>query len=449
MRGLLVAAPQSGSGKTVITQALIRLLCRRQQRVIAAKAGPDYIDAAYLGLAAAQDGRASSAINLDSWAMRKKSLLGVLQDSLQGGESPALLVVEGAMGLFDGAADGHGSSADLARLLGLPIVLVVDCRGQSRSIAALVQGFTRFCPNVRFAGVILNRVGSVRHGAMLRDALVQHCPEVNILGTIPRDSVYDLPSRHLGLVQAQELTDLQARQDRMAEHLAKHIGLQTLLDVAEDVRLPQAPVDGGLLPLQVQRLAVARDAGSSFLYQGQLQAWRRAGHEIMLFSPLNNEAPDQRAEAVFLPGGYPELHAASLARATRFRAGMNSAAQRGVMIYGECGGYMMMGRTLSDQSATRFPMLGLLPVEFHMQPQRCALGYRQVCALNDQLFAKAGQKMRAHEFHYARAEITPENQSRVQAMFATQDALGQPCAEVGMRCDNVMGSFIHAIDLAD
>ena len=431
MYGFILAAPQSGSGKTVITQALVRLLVQRGLDVVPAKVGPDYIDPQFLSLAAHE-----TCINLDPWAMRKQSREMLLA---QAQRPNAALIIEGVMGLFDGAADGSGSTADLAQELDLPVVLIVNAAKQSHSLAALVQGFCRFRPEIHIAGVVLNNVGSSRHETMLRPALREHCPETPIFGAIPRHETFALPERHLGLVQAAELKDHDSKQDTMARRLEQHLNVESLLDALRPVA--EYPKQNGLLPLTVQRLALAQDTAFGFLYSGQIQAWRQQGHEITTFSPLNNEAPDPLAEAIFLPGGYPELFAEQLSHADNFYTAMHKAAQSGLPIHGECGGYMTLGHYLIDHTGNRHKMLGLLPVGFRLMERKRALGYRQATLLHDHIFGTKGAKYKGHEFHYGKAETATD-----QPLFSTVDACGTLCPEEGMKLRSVSGSFVHLID---
>ncbi|NQY82560.1 MAG: cobyrinate a,c-diamide synthase [Alphaproteobacteria bacterium] len=449
MQGFVVAASQSGSGKTAITLALVRLLTQRNFNVVPAKVGPDYIDPQFLSLATAraevkQHGQ-QECINLDPWAMRGESLdMLIAQASAKLGATAydPLLVVEGVMGLFDGAADGSASTADLAVRLGLPIVLVVNAARYSTSIAALVQGFVRFRADVVIAGVILNQVGSTRHATMLREALARHCPDIAVFGAIPRNEVYAIPGRHLGLVQAQELVDHSAQQEHMAQHLEQYLDFDAVLDCAKPVQYMNN-VASGLLSLSVQRLAVAQDAAFSFLYAGQLQAWQTAGHEINVFSPLADQAPAANAEGILLPGGYPEIYAAALTQAKVFRSGMLNAAARGVQIHGECGGYMALGDSLTDHAGTTFPMLGLLPGAFRLHHCRRTLGYRAVTLQREHLFGQCGAYLRGHEFHYGAETNTTIN---TEPLFETVDARGTPCPETGVYQGAISGSFVHLVD---
>ncbi|MCB1387308.1 MAG: cobyrinate a,c-diamide synthase, partial [Nitratireductor sp.] len=304
----MLAAPASGSGKTVLTLALLRALGERGVDIRAAKAGPDYIDPAFHAAACG-----APSVNLDPWAMAP----GRLQH-LAAGQGGSHLMIEAMMGLFDGAADGSGSAAELAAMLGIPVLLAVDAAKQSHSIAALAEGFARHRDDVRVAGIVLNKVGSARHEHLLRAALEPL--GLPVIGAVPRDERLVLAERHLGLVQAQENDRLEAFVDSAAGLVAECCDLTVLESLFE----PASPVaaEGGVLPPLGQRIAIARDAAFAFCYRHMLEDWRAQGAELSLFSPLGDEAPAGDADAVFLPGGYPELHAGLLAEAGGFKAGM-------------------------------------------------------------------------------------------------------------------------------
>lgn len=451
--GLLIAAPSSGSGKTTLTLALLRRFRRLGRAVSSIKVGPDYIDP---GFHAAASGRA--CVNLDSWAMRDSTLLELVCSA---GAQSEFVLGEGVMGLFDGAPDGRGSTADLARFTGWPVVLVVDVRGMAASAAAVVHGFASLDPGVSLAGVVFNRVGSARHAESLTTA----CEKLGIpiLGFVPRSKAVDLPSRHLGLVQAGEQEDLEAFLDRAAEEVAGAIDCNRLADLACSANgAGSAGKEGtgpGLPPLG-QRIAVARDQAFAFSYSFLLEAWRKAGAELSFFSPLADQSPDPASDAVYLPGGYPELHGGRLAGNQRFLEGLRRAAEAGAVLYGECGGYMVLGQGLTDAEGTRHAMAGLLPVETSFaggaegtrRGRRMTLGYRQAKLLADTPLGAAGAAYRGHEFHYAQEMVTadavapapPENR-----LFAVADARGEELETAGRRIGKVMGSFLHIIDGAD
>jgi len=412
-----------------VTLGLLRAFRRRGVAVGSAKTGPDYIDPAFH--AAATGG---ACVTLDPWCADAARLRARAMAAT--GE---LLVVEGAMGLFDGAPARHtplgqGSTADAAAALGLPVVLVVDAAKTAQTVAAVVAGLAGFRADVRVAGVILNRIGSPRHEAMLRAAVGTVAP---VLGAIPRAATLATPSRHLGLVQAQERGDLERFVDGAADIVAAHCDLDAILALAEPVAAGAAPVR--LAPLG-QRIAVARDIAFGFAYPHMLADWRAAGAEVVPFSPLTDEAPNAQADAVFLPGGYPELHAGALASAPRFAAGMRAARDRGAVIHGECGGYMVLGGGMVDADGARHAMLGLLDVETSFAQRRLHLGYRHMtpCAP-----LPWGGAFRGHEFHYATTLG-----ERGEPLFALRDSMDTDLGTAGLRSGTVTGSFAHIVEPA-
>ncbi|MCF7700169.1 cobyrinate a,c-diamide synthase [Loktanella sp. M215] len=420
MPGLILAAPSSGSGKTTVTLGLLRALTRAGIAVRGAKSGPDYIDPGYH---AAATGR--PCLNLDAWAMTPQAIAARAA-------TPDLLVIEGAMGLFDGAPpDGRGATADLARLLDLPVVLIVDAARMAQSIAPLVAGFARHDQSVRIAGVILNNVGSDRHGTMLRRALA--AIDMPCLGTLPRSTDLARPARHLGLHQASEDPDLNAFLDRAADWIADGCDMAALMACA--TALPQAPAH--VQPPPAQHIAIARDAAFSFLYPHQTAEWRAAGAQITFFSPLADETVPQ-ADLIILPGGYPELHAARIAAARTFMNSLRNSAQN-THIFGECGGYMVLGDGLTDADGHTHHMAGLLRLETSFAQRRLHLGYRHLTAASGPF---AGD-WRGHEFHYA-TTVTAQG----DPLFAATDAEGTALPPMGLRLGRVAGSFAHLIDRA-
>ncbi len=422
--GFVVGAPASGSGKTVVTTGLIAALTARGHAIRPAKVGPDYIDAAFLSAAAG-----TPAVNLDLWAMR-----AALFDSLAAGEG---LVVEGVMGLFDGPSSGAGSTADVARRLGLPVVLVVSAERMSHSVAALVHGFATFDPTVRVAGVILTRVASARHEAMLREALAR--AGVPCLGAVPREERLALPSRHLGLTQAREDPHLAARIAAMGDCIAASCDLDAIAALARTAPAPAPERAAAPLPPLAQRMAIASDDAFAFAYAHVLGGWRAAGTSLTFFSPLAGEAPAADAEAVFLPGGYPELHAPRLAAQQAWRDGLRALAAGGAVIYGECGGYMALGEVLIDREGAPHAMAGLLPVTTSFAAPRRSLGYRALTRQSDAL-AMLPAQLRGHEFHYASVE------AEGPPLFTASDAAGHALGPMGTVVGRVAGSFAHVID---
>jgi cobyrinic acid a,c-diamide synthase len=433
-RGLILAAPASGSGKTLIAAGLLRHLARRGVCVAAAKAGPDYIDP---GFHAAASGR--PCVNLDLWAMRPATLAGLVAAL----EADADLVLcEGVMGLFDGAGpDGEaGSTATLARLTGWPVVLVVDARRQGASAAALIGGFARHDPQVPLAGVIFNRVAGRRHLDLLEIALARHIPDLPCLGAMPQDPALALAERHLGLVPAGERSDSETVIEHAAAVVSDALDVDALLALAGPSILGSAAPAPPLMPLG-QRIAVARDAAFAFSYPAVLDGWRRAGAALSFFSPLADESPDPDADAIYLPGGYPELHAGRLAMAERFVAGLRRAAAAGTFIYGECGGYMALGEALSDADGQTHRMAGLLPLATSFAERRLHLGYRALTLLREAPLGPARSRFRGHEFHYATTVSAAG-----EALFAAADSCGVDLGDIGLRRGSVAGSFMHLID---
>ena len=431
-RGLLIAAPASGSGKTTVTLGLLRRLREAGIGVAGAKVGPDYIDPAFH---AAASGRPCP--NLDAWAMRP----GTLARRLAGLSGADLVIGEGVMGLFDGGPGGAGSTADLAARTGWPIVMVVNAKGMAASAAALLHGFRSFDSRVTVAGAIFNRVGSPRHAALLREA----CAGIDLpmLGAIPADPALVLPDRHLGLVPAGEHASLDAFLEGAARRVGDHLDLAGLTALARPAGMNEAGSGPALSPLG-QRIAVARDVAFAFAYPALLDDWRSAGAEILPFSPLADSAPDETADAVYLPGGYPELHAGHLAANSGFMAGLHAAAARGAAIYGECGGYMTLGQGLVDAGGQRHAMAGLLSVETSFAARRLQLGYRQARLLGDGPLGRAGTEFRGHEFHFATITASPQH----PPLFDAADSAGAPLGPMGERAGTVAGSFLHLIDRA-
>ena len=431
-RAIIIGAPRSGSGKTSVTIGILRALARRGVRARGAKSGPDYIDPGFHAAATGLPG-----VNLDSWAM-PPALLGAL--AANAAEDAEIVVIESAMGLFDGIpaeAGRSGSAADLARLYGLPVLLVLDVSGQSQTAAAVAKGFATYDPAVRIAGVVLNRLGSERHRKLAGDAI--EAIGLPVVGGILRDPSLTLPERHLGLVQAGEHGDLMAHLDRLADMVERSLDLDAILALA----VPLAPTIADFadaLPPPGQRIALAEDAAFSFLYPHVALTWRAAGAEIVPFSPLADEAPREDCDVCWLPGGYPELHAGKLAAASNFRAGMKKFAETRP-VHGECGGFMVLGEALEDADGVRHEMLGLLGHATSFAKRKMNLGYRQATLRADCPLGKAGTTVRGHEFHYA--QMTAPGPTRHSPISPTARAIPCPLRAGGAAMSS--GTFFHAI----
>jgi cobyrinic acid a,c-diamide synthase len=435
--GLIIAAPRSGAGKTTVALGLMRALRRRGCVVQPFKCGPDYIDPGFHEIAT---GRPS--FNLDSWAM-SHALIATLAG--EASRQADISIAEGVMGLFDGAAaqgrTGSGATADIASLLGWPVVLVLDVTGQTETAAAVASGCARYRDGVEIAGVILNRAASARHFALIAPAFERI--KIPVFGAILRDDRLALPERHLGLVQARETTAVEDRMDALSDVIAAAIDLDAIRRAARPAKAVGAIGDERLSRLRPpgQRIALAQDRAFSFMYPHLLRQWRLSGAEIIPFSPLANEAPDATADAVWLPGGYPELHAGTLANADVFREGLRKAAQRAIPIHGECGGYMVLGRGLEDANGKRHEMTGLLGLETSFASRKLHLGYRRArlrapCALGEK-----GEEVFGHEFHYASTVSTSGD-----PLVDCRDANGTEVPEQGVREGSITGTFFHMID---
>ncbi|SMX28321.1 Cobyrinic acid A,C-diamide synthase [Pelagimonas phthalicica] len=428
--GLVISAPASGTGKTTLMLGLLRAFSQQGLTVQPFKSGPDYIDPAFHRAAS---GRAS--VNLDSWAMPK----GMIAQHLSAAKDADLVLAEGSMGLFDGVAvkgeTGNGASADVSEMTGWPVVLVVDVSGQAQSAAATAKGFASFNPNVKLAGVVLNRVASPRHEALTRVGM--EAMGIEVLGALPRKREIEMPERHLGLVQAQEQEGLQRILDEAAAFVSEHVDLARLREVAQPCQI--SPGDTPLITPPGQRIALAQDDAFSFVYPHLVQAWRAAGAEIIPFSPLADQAPDDSADICWLPGGYPELHAGKIASAADFRDALQKFATTRP-VHGECGGYMAMGEALIDKEGTRHQMAGLLGLVTSYAKRKMHLGYRQAKLATPMPGFAAGKQLRGHEFHYSTILDQPD-----APLACVRDANGAEVPETGSVRGNASGTFFHLI----
>ena len=433
--GLVISAPASGTGKTTLMLGLLAAFRAQGLAVQPFKCGPDYIDPAFH---AAASGRAS--LNLDSWAMPASKLAALMQTA----DGADLVLAEGSMGLFDGVATvgetGTGASADIAALAGWPVVLVLDVSGQAQSAAATALGFALLRKDIALAGVVLNRVASPRHEALARAGM--EAAGIRVLGALPRRASVALPERHLGLVQAEEQPRLAQILLEMADFVAAHVDLAALRAIA--VQTHGANAAAVRISPPGNRVALARDAAFSFIYPHLLAGWRAAGAEILPFSPLADQAPDPSADACWLPGGYPELHAGKLAASSRFRSGLQSFAETRP-VHGECGGYMAMGEGLIDASGVRHKMAGFFKLVTSFEKRRMHLGYRLAELASPIPGHRAGARLRGHEFHYA--SILEHNDAPLAKVM---DASGAAVPETGSSKSfdgggRATGSFFHLI----
>lgn len=427
---LVIAATASGSGKTSITLGLCRALQRQGIAVQPFKAGPDYLDPTWLSRAAG-----SQCLNLDLWMTDAAYVRGLCARLAP---TRGITLVEGVMGMYDGAAaeSDAGSTAELARVLGAPVILVVDARGAARSVAATVRGFRDF-GDADIVGVIANRCGSEKHVEVLRAALASaNLPP--LVGAVPDGAWAELPARHLGLLRADERVS-ERTIGQLADACEQHIDLHALQYLARQA--PPLPAAArARARKQKCRIAVAYDAAFHFYYADNLELLAQRGAELIYFSPLRDKALPRGCGAVIIGGGYPEAHAAQLSRNRALIRDLRAFAARGGVIYGECGGMMYLGETLIDAAGKRHAMAGIIPITTRMRPRLQALGYVQATTLQPTLFGPAGTELRGHEFRYS--EVVAERGDWEPA-FAVRDARGNKETVAGYVRGNVTASYLH------
>ena len=409
-RGLLVSAPASGQGKTTVTAALARRARQQGLRVRAFKTGPDFIDPSILGRASG-----SPVYQLDLWMVGEAECSRRLAEAAREAD---LVLVEGVMGLFD----GDPSSADLAQHFGLPVLAVIDGSAMAQTFGSVAAGLAGYRPGLRLHGVVANRVGGERHARMLRDSVRE---PLRFLGALPRDPALQLPERHLGLVLGDELADLDARLDAAASALAESVDFEAIPLVEFDAPRAQ-PVPRRLEGVTI---AVARDAAHAFLYPANLDTLRGLGATITFFSALDDHALPAGTEAVWLPGGYPELHAQRLAGNAKMQFALRAHHAAGRPMLAECGGMMGLFDTLTDHEGSVHRMAGLLPGSTTMQPRLQALGLQAVPLPEGEL--------RGHSFHHSRCDTA------LMPWQRATDPNGGATAEPVYRDRRLTASYVH------
>lgn len=426
MRSLVVAGTHSGVGKTTITTALIAALVRRGLRVQPFKIGPDFIDP---GFHRAASGRVSR--NLDGWMLSEQTNREIFAGAAGDAD---IAIIEGVMGLFDGRNDVNAaaSTADMARCLSAPVLLVVDASSMAQSAAALVRGFETFDERLSFAGVLFNRVGSERHADLVRQTVASRCRS-RALGFLPRNDAITLPSRHLGLVTAQEALNPQRLED-MAKWIEAGVDLDALLKLIENgsSSVTNAPEGRPRHSPPTVRIGVARDSAFCFYYQDNLDLLAGHGAELVEFSPIKDCELPPLLDGIYLGGGYPELYAEQLSNNVSMRQAIRRFAEADAPIYAECGGFMYLLESIVDTEGREHPMTGLFPTRARMQKRRTALGYVQVEPLNDLLWLQNGDLPRGHEFRYSTLDSMPNSVPRMYRSPAE-----------GYRFHSVLGSYVH------
>ncbi len=444
IKAFVVSGTHSGCGKTSVSLGIMGALARRGLAVCPFKIGPDFIDpghharAASLGCEPATTFKDSH--NLDSWMLPFPALLELFHRHANGD----VAVVEGVMGLFDGlcATDEAGSSAQLAKLLGLPVVLVVDATAMARSAAALVSGFAQFDAGLDLAGVIFNRVGSESHAKLVTDAVHHALPGITVFGCLPREEGIGLPSRHLGLVTAEEDEDRQ-RYHRLADWVENNLDLEQFLEAVPVLAVTPADDEPSVTSVTsvaqpLVRIGVARDPAFCFYYQENLRLLETYGAKLVPFSPLTDKRLPPELDGLYLGGGYPELYGFELGQNNLLRKEIRLFSQAGKPVYAECGGFMYLMQSLSGSDGRKLSMCGVFATSAVMGERFTALGYREVTLERDTLLGVRGTKARGHEFHYSCLESPLD----APTAYGVRDRHGDRAPE-GYLAGNTLGSYIH------
>lgn len=423
----MIASPASNHGKTLVTIALAKILKNIGLSVALAKSGPDFIDHSYhLSI------ENHNSLNLDPWAMNHTTLhylMSILAKS-------DMTLIEAANGLFDGALDLSASSADIASLFNIPVILVVNVKATGASILPLVSGFANHKKNVNIVAIILNNVASENHKYILLQSL-KHT-NIPILASIPRNNKLSIPSQHLGLTHPEKHKKII---NQWTQFVSKHIDKKLLTSLFSKPNISQIiPNSPTNTPIIGQNVAIAYDKAFSFVYNHLLLTWKQLGVSFSFFSPLNNETPDPLAQTIFLPGGYPELYLEKLSNSPQFINSIKNAPNKGINIYAECGGFMILGAKIQDKNGKYYPMCNLLPHSTSFLNPKLHLGYRNIKLLQDSFIGEKNKSFKGHCFHYTSS--TPEQKPN---LFATSNALNQNTGIEGFQVGNVAGSYQHIV----
>jgi len=434
LSAFVIAGTHSGVGKTTVTLALLAALRRLRLKVQPFKVGPDFIDP---GLHREIAGTPS--YNLDGWMLSRQYNLQCFAEHCQGKN---VAVVEGVMGLFDGyeGDSERGSTAEMAKWLGLPIVLVVDASAMARSAAAMVLGYLRFDPKLNVIGVIFNRIGGEGHLRYLEEAIAS-LPKIEFLGGLPHDERIKIPERHLGLMTAEEGLLGATFNHRLAAWVERH------LDIARLLRKSRVAFQAPKISDRVEKarkkpvtIAVAQDRAFCFYYPDNLSLLRAAGARLVPFSPIGDRAVPPNVDGLYLGGGYPELYAQELSQNRSMRQAILRFIESGGLSYAECGGFMYLTEALIDHSGRRFPMAGVYPAKTRMLPRLKALGYREV-KITDGSFFASGMRARGHEFHYSELDGNLDSKHGIKKVYQVS-AKGKNAAE-GFLYKNCLASYVH------
>ncbi|MFC1943490.1 cobyrinate a,c-diamide synthase [Chloroflexota bacterium] len=431
MRAIVVAGTTSGVGKTTVAIGLMGALLRQELKVQPFKTGPDYIDPSYHTWVTGESSR-----NLDTWLLPHNAVVELFTRAMAGKD---IAVIEGVMGLYDGrfSLSDEGSTAELAKLLGASVLLVVDSRKGARSMAAMVAGYQTFDSSLRLGGVILNGIGSDTHLRLCREA-IEHYTGIKVLGHIPRRDNLSLPERHLGLIPTVEGSVDEGFLKHLVAQCEATFDIPQILRLSEQAVIPEA--ESVLFPPvrkpPVTRIAVAKDKAFSFYYQDSLDLLEAWGAELVPFSPLQDADLPQGISGLYIGGGFPELYAAVLADNGSARQAVKKAVRQGMPVYAECGGLMYLGRSIRDLQGNEYPMVGAIPVSSQIDSPRLSLGYRTVQALGDGPILRQGEIVRGHEFHWSVLESNAKT-------YNAYRILEQDGRQEGFQKKKLLASYIH------
>lgn len=437
IKGFVIAGTHSGCGKTSVSLGVMASLARRGIHVQPFKCGPDFIDPGHHAMACGAGETPVPSHNLDGWMLDAATNVDIFNRYASRCD---VAVVEGVMGLFDGISGTHdaGSTAQMAKILGLPVILVVDARSMARSAAALVSGYASFDPDVTIAGIIFNRVGSDNHAELLTEAMTM-LPDVPVLGCLKRDEDIATPSRHLGLVTTETDDEGLDRYERLADWVESGLDMETLLSALPDVEAvaPFEPVP----TVPTISIGVAKDAAFCFYYEENLRLLREAGARLVEFSPIDDHRLPDALDGLYLGGGYPELYAFELGQNNKLRREIRDFCESGKPVYAECGGFMYLMEDIIT-SRGRYAMSGVFPFRAEMGERFRALGYREIQTRDSSLLGPAGATVRGHEFHYSaiQADADISTTPTIYAMSGRKGALPTP---EGFIHANTLGSYVH------
>lgn len=436
IKGFVIGATGSGTGKTTISLAILSYLADLGYKLAPFKVGPDFIDPGHHAKIAGK-----TSFNLDSWMLSREYNTRIFNEKSKGSD---IAVVEGVMGLFDGY-DGlseSGSTAQMAKWLDLPVVLVVSAKGKARSAAAIVKGFEEFDKDLKIAGVIFSKTGSLRHYEYLKKAVEQNC-KTRCLGFMPRNDSIVMPERHLGLVTSDELDISSQVLSTLSSMVRDHIDIKGLINSLDSFDIPcniepeRHENSNGSGP----RIAVARDKAFCFYYQDNLDILKKFGADIVEFSPLNDDGLPPGIDGMYFGGGYPEVFAKELSQKTKLLLEIKQNSIAGMPIYGECGGFMFLCNKLSGMDETRqYSMSGCFDLKVQMSKRLRSLGYREITLKKDTIIGKKGDVLRGHEFHYSSLE---NRKNDITDVYHVTSRAGQDISLKGYQVSNTLGSYLH------